>query len=169
MDANLHSDSSQQDPGLEQAMERLSSCRATRSETNERAFLGALRGTPVREIGRYQVYCDYSQSLTVVFIHDPRSGSEHKYIFAEASQRTYVVACPVDWTALHRLILERINAASGESANCPGGGYVYVKTDGSLVVDRESQHYGRGNHERAKKLLEDAVRRTIKRGETEQH
>lgn len=132
----------------------------TQAESMERDLKEALCGRHVREIGRYQVYSDYRSGETVVFVHDPSGVSDHKYIFAHTSQHTYIVAAPVKWTALHREILARVSAASGERAVCPGGGYVLVKPDGSLLVSEQSTDFGAGDHARAKRAFEDAIRKS---------
>ncbi len=129
----------------------------------ERAFLAALQGQAVREIGKYQVYTDYRENETVVFIHEPTGRTCHKYIFAITEAHTYIVAAPMDWTRLHREILASVSAASGQSARCPGGGYVKVRSDGSLLVNQTSGDFGEGDHLRAKTALEEAVRRTGER------
>lgn len=130
------------------------------AESKEIAFLTALQGKTVREIGRYQVYSDYRKNETVVFIHEPTGRSYHKYIFAETKGRTYIVAAPTEWTEFHREILERVIAASGKDAYCPGGGYVSVKSNGFLEVDGSSGDFGEGNHAHAKRALDRAVRCT---------
>jgi hypothetical protein len=129
----------------------------------EKAFIAALRGEDVREINRYQVYSDYRENETVVFIHDLTGHDDHKYIFALAGEHTYIVAAPMRWTEYHREILARVSAASGTRATCPGGGYVNALSDGSLSVYSESADFGRGDHQRAKNALEGAVRRTGER------
>jgi hypothetical protein len=151
-------------PTVEQALlclDRLADTFAAKSM--EKAFIEALQGKDVREIGRYQVYSDYCENETVVFIHEPTGRSNHKYIFAVADGHTYIVAAPMEWTDYHREILVRVSAASGTRAICPGGGYVEVLSDGTLRVDRSSVDFGQGDHQRAKKALEDAVRRTGER------
>ncbi len=151
-------------PTVEQALFRLDrlACSIAASSM-ERSFIEALQGKDVREIGRYQVYSDYRENETVVFIHEPTGRSNHKYIFAVADGHTYIVAAPMEWTDYHREILARVSAASGSRARCPGGGYVAVLSDGTLRVDQSSGDFGRGDHERAKKALEEAVRRTGER------
>jgi len=129
----------------------------------EAAFIAALRGEDVREIDRYQVYSDYREGETVVFIHEPTGRCEHKYIFAKADGHTYIVAAPMEWTGYHREILARVSKASGSPAHCPGGGYVQINQDGSLWVGDSSGDFGPGNHARAKEALERAVRRTGER------
>lgn len=136
----------------------------TQAESMERDLKDALCGRHVREIGRYQVYSDYRSGETVVFVHDPSGVSDHKYIFAQTSQHTYIVAAPVKWTALHREILARVSAASGERAVCAGGGYVLVKPDGSLLVSEQSTDFGPGDHARAKRAFEDAIRKSADEG-----
>lgn len=149
---------------MEEALFRLDSLADTfASQSMEQAFIEALQGKDVREIGRYQVYSDYRENETVVFIHEPTGRSNHKYIFAVADGHTYIVAAPMEWTDYHREILARVSAASGNRAFCPGGGYVEVLRDGTLRVDQSSGDFGRGDHEHAKKALEDAVRRTGER------
>ena len=129
----------------------------------EEGFLSALMGKEVTEIGRYSVYSDYRENETVVFIHDPTGRSYHKYIFAETADHTFIVAAPMEWTEYHREILARVRAATGKSARCPGGGYVSVSHDGSLVVDSSSGDFGRGDHARAKAAFEHAIRITGER------
>ncbi len=151
-------------PTMEDALFRLDRLACTFApKSMETAFIAALQGEDVREINRYQVYSDYRENETVVFIHDPTGRDNHKYIFAIAEGHTYIVAAPMEWTDYHREILARVSAASGSRAICPGGGYVEILSDGSLRVDQSSGDFGRGDHDRAKKALEDAVRRTGER------
>jgi hypothetical protein len=60
----------------------------------EIAFIEALQGNAVRDIGRYQVYTDFEDTQTVVFIHNPTGWGEHKYVFAITEAHTYIVAAP---------------------------------------------------------------------------
>jgi hypothetical protein len=124
----------------------------------ERAFVAALQGERVSSIGRFQVYSSYRAGETVVFIHDASGQDDHKYIFAKTPTHTYIVAAPMRWTEYHREILARVCAASGERAVCPGGGYVDVLRDGSLLVSRESGDFGRGDHVRATDAFQRAVK-----------
>lgn len=135
----------------------------TQPEAMERAFIAALQGAIVNEIGRCQVYSDYKKNETVIFIHDPVARSEHKYIFAVAGNHTYIVAAPMEWTEYHKFILARVSAAAGKPAHCPGGGYVGIGGNGVIWVDRRSGDFGPGDHKRAKEALERAVRATALR------
>jgi hypothetical protein len=129
----------------------------------EIAFMEALQGKAVREIGRYQVYTDFENTRTVVFIHNPTGWGEHKYIFAITEAHTYIVAAPTEWTAYHKEILARVSAASGERACCSGGGYISLESDGSLTVHGTSGDFGEGDHQLAQKAFREAVLRTGKR------
>lgn len=140
-----------------------STCGVERRD-DEALFIAALQGEEaVTEIGPYQVYSDYSARKTVVFIHDPTGQQEHKYIFANTGQHTYIVAAPIDWTPYHREILARVSRAAGEEASCPGGGYIDIPRDGSVHVYGRSVDFGRGNHDLARESLSEAVRRTGQR------
>jgi hypothetical protein len=151
-------------PSVHQALERLVGFAHTlKADSMEQAFIEALQGKEVREIDRYQVYTDYSETETVVFIHEPTGRSEHKYIFAVTNGHTYMVAAPTEWTGFHWEILARVSATSEVEATCPGAGYIHVSSEGSLVVDRCSDQFGEGDHERAKSAFEAAVRRTSER------
>jgi hypothetical protein len=59
------------------------------SKIMEMAFIAALQGEAVREIGRYQVYSDFRETRTVVFIHEPTGWDQHKYVFAVTGGHTY--------------------------------------------------------------------------------
>lgn len=148
---------------LNKAIDYLSGRTCLGPRVMEEGFLSALMGKEVTEIGRYSVYCDYRENETVVFIHDPTGQSDHKYIFAETADHAFIVAAPMAWTKYHREILARVCAATGKSARCPGGGYVSVSRDGSLIVDSSSGDFGRGDHARAKAAFEDAIRITGER------
>lgn len=150
--------------GVGSTSEAWSEVRAWDRRMMDRAFVAALRGEDVREIGKYQVYSDYRENETVVFIHDPTGQSEHKYIFARTEGHTYRVAAPLHWTEYHRDILNCVRDVAGSKVFCEGGGYVTQQPGGELVVNRRSQDFGAGDHERAKKAFEDAVRNTVKRG-----
>lgn len=143
---------------------RLNQCRMMEPEVMERALIAVLQGKAVNEIGKYQVYSDYREKETVVFILNPSGCSEHKYIFAEGIDHThtYIVAAPTEWTRSHKHILQRVAAATGERVRCPGGGYVNIR-DGVVWCGWESEDYGTGDHERAKKALEKAVCKTAAR------
>jgi hypothetical protein len=134
----------------------------------EPGFIAALQGKPVFEIGRYQVYTDIRDDQTVVLIHDPTGYSDHKYIEASADGHRFIVAAPTSWTEYHFEIRARIKAATGCDVECAGGGYVSMNDDGSLSVSGSSTSYGRGDHERAKEALSEAVRRTGKRQTAEE-
>jgi hypothetical protein len=156
------------DVNISKALECLSRLTYIGPKGMEASFLAALMGETVKEIGRYLVYSDYRENETVVFIHDPKGHSDHKYIFAEVKangtvEHTFIVAAPMEWTEYHREILARVRAATGRSAACPGGGYVSVDRDGSLVVNSSSGDFGRGDHARAKIALETAIRVTGER------
>jgi hypothetical protein len=153
-----------QDPALRVESPNLaqSTCGVERRD-NEALFIAALRGETVTEIGRYQVYSDYTPGKTVVFIHNPTGQHEHKYIFAKTGQHTYVVAAPVAWTAYHREILARVNRAAEQEAKCSGGGYIDILSDGSVLVHGESGDFGPGDHEQAEEFFSQAVRLTGQR------
>ena len=125
--------------------------------SSEREFLQAILGKDIRSIGRYQVFTDTTDNERVVFIHDPTGRCDHKYIFAETGDKTFIIAAPVEWTEYHREILARVSAAMGKRAYCPGGGYISVSEQGALWVGRESGDFGRGDHARAEKAFKAAV------------
>ena len=150
--------------GIGGANEGLSEAQVWDRKSMDRAFVAALRGEDVRAIGKYQVYSDYRDNETVVFIHDPTGQSNHKYIFASTGKHTYIVAAPIDWTEFHRDIWKYVKNAAGADVCPDGGGYVRQLTDGELVVNSRSEQFGSGDHARAKKAFEDAVRSTVRRG-----
>jgi|GEM_PF-3323311 len=131
--------------------------------SKEQAFIEALQGKAIFEIGRYQVYSDISDDQTVVFIHNPSGYGEHKYIEASIDGHRFIVAAPTGWTEYHFEIKARIEAAWGSRVDVSGGGYVDLNEDGSLSVYGSSTSFGRGDHELAKAALEAAVRRTGER------
>lgn len=151
------------DSNIHKAIDSLSRLTHLGPRAMEERFLSALSGNAVSEIGRYSAYCDYREHETVVFIHDPTGRSDHKYIFAETANHTFIVAAPMEWTEYHRQILARVRAATGQSAYCPGGGYVSVSHDGSLRVNSSSEEFGVGAHARAKAAFENAIRITGER------
>jgi hypothetical protein len=150
--------------GIGGANEGLSEAQVWDRKSMDRAFVAALRGEDVRAIGKYQVYSDYRDNETVVFIHDPTGQSDHKYIFANTRSHTYIVAAPIVWTEFHRDIWKYVKNAAGADVCPDGGGYVRQLPDGELVVNSRSEQFGSGDHARAKKAFEDAVRSTVRRG-----
>jgi hypothetical protein len=128
--------------------------------TDGELFCAALQGERIYEIGRYQVYSNYTPGETVVFIMKQGEGSRHKYIFATANTHTYIVAAPTDWTERHKDILDWVSRASSEYATCKGGGMVTINEDGSLRVWGLSAAFGQGDHRRAEEAFREAVRIT---------
>lgn len=129
---------------------------------HEISLIRAIRGEEITSIGPYQVYTDTSrENRTTVFVHDPSGDVEHKYILASTESRSFVVATPMSWTVLHKNILARIMAATGEAAHCSGGGFVRIGENGKLEVDGASTDYGAADHVTAKAALTVAVKNSV--------
>lgn len=129
---------------------------------HELSLIKALRGESVTAIGRYQVYTDASEAgRTTVFVHEPTGIVEHKYILAKTESQSFVVATPMSWTPLHRNILARVIAATGQPVQCHGGGYVRILDNGMLEVEGESTDYGAADHASAQAALTVAVKKSI--------
>jgi len=126
---------------------------------HEISLIRAIRGEVITSIGSYQVYTDTSrEGRTTVFVHDPTGIVEHKYILASTESRSFVVATPMSWTILHKHILARIMAATGQAAHCSGGGFVRIGESGKIEVDGASTDYGAADHTAAKAALTVAVK-----------
>jgi hypothetical protein len=129
---------------------------------HELALIRALRGESIITIGRYQVYTDVSHpKRTTVFVHDSTGSVDHKYILATTELRTFVVATPMNWTPLHKNILARVMAATGQPVHCSGGGFVSVRENGGLEVEGASTDYGAGDHVAARAALTVAVKNSL--------
>jgi len=124
----------------------------------ERALLGALLGSAVQLAGSFPIYRDIQPDQTVVFVHDASGHSPHKYLIAVAAGRTFIVAAPISWTEYHHDLLLRIEAACGSTPTPRGGGYLFVRRNGLLVVEGESVKYGTGDHAAAQAAFERAIR-----------
>ena len=121
------------------------------------AMQSAIEGDGVFSLGRIQIYTDHSiPGESVVFMHDPVPGSEHKYIQLKDGERTFTIAGPVSAFPFHK-VLRRCLWDSGYIGECTGGGYVSVKPNGELIVDQLSIDFGMGDHKRAKAAFERAV------------
>lgn len=132
------------------------------SAEHELSLIRAIRGESITAIGRLQVYTDNSrEDRTTVFVHDPSGTVEHKYILASTESRSFVVAAPMSWTVLHKNILARIMAATGQAAHCSGGGFVRIIENGKLEVEGASTDYGAADHATAKAALTVAVKNSI--------
>lgn len=126
------------------------------------SLIRALRGESITSIGRYQVYADISRDdRTTVFVHDPTGDTEHKYILASTGSHTYVVAAPMSWTFLHKHLVARVIAATGQTVHCSGGGFVSIHENGRLDVDGASTDYGAGDHVIARAALTVAVKNSL--------
>lgn len=147
-----------QDLEVRAALERLKALMPSKLQNDaaEFAVLSVIQGAscPQKIEGQFLVLSHHSPDETVVFVYDPTTRLSNKYIITAplGIGRSFVVSMPMDWTPMHRDILARIEAATGVSHRCCGGGFAEL-TEGDrdikLLVSGESGDFGPGDHDRA--------------------
>lgn len=126
----------------------------------ERAFLRALQGHGGGTSGDFAFQSEVSERETVLVVVDTTGANPLlKYVFAESAGRTFIVAAPISWTEYHRELVARVKAATGEDAQCTGGGFVRLTKSGRFWIGGDSSEFGAGNHGRAEAALSRVLNR----------
>jgi hypothetical protein len=142
----------------ERALQRLIGDRLENPHA-ERALLQALNGESPPPAGVYRFLSSTTSSETVVCVLDTTGANGLlKYIFAETGDRTFIVAAPVSWTEYHRELLARVKAATGEDAQCSGGGFIRILRHGRFWLGGESTEFGAGDHARAERAFGELLK-----------